>query len=116
MSINILLILFSGISFISYGIGSFNSKRMNSEFERWGYKDYRYLIGGFQLLGGIGLLVGLLFDELLLVSSCGLTFLMIAAVYVRFKIRDPLKMTLPALFYTLINSLIFYFTINQIMY
>ena len=112
MDINLLLVFFSGVSFIFYGIGSFNSTRMESEYKRWGYKDYRYLIGGLQLLGGMGLLVGLLVDNLLIVSSGGLILLMIMAVYVRFKIKDPIKMALPALFYAIINSLIFYLAIN----
>ncbi len=112
MDIYLLLVVFSGVSFVFYGIGSFNSRRMTSEFTRWGYKDYRYLIGGFQLLGGIGLLTGLIIDDLLLLSSGGLAFLMIMAVYVRFKIKDPLKMAMPALFYAIINSLIFYLAIN----
>ena len=112
MDIYLLLVIFSGVSFILYGIGSFNSRRMSSEFTRWGYKNYRYLIGVLQLLGGIGLLTGLLIDDLLLLSSLGLTLLMIMAVYVRVKIKDPLKMMLPAIFYTLINFLIFYLTIN----
>jgi len=81
---------------------------MNSEFSRWGYEDYRYLIGSFQLLGGIGLLIGLFFKPLIILSSSCLTIMMIMAVYVRFKIRDPFQMTLPALFYTIINGLITY--------
>tara|TARA_B100000780_G_scaffold122201_1_gene85695 strand:+ start:1072 stop:1410 length:339 start_codon:yes stop_codon:yes gene_type:complete len=112
MDINLLLVFFSGVSFIFYGIGSFKSTRMESEYKRWGYKDYRYLIGGLQLLGGIGLLIGLLVNKLLLISSAGLMLLMIIAVYVRFKIKDPLKMAMPALFYAIINSLIFYLAIN----
>jgi len=36
----------------------------------------------------------------------------IVAVYVRFKIRDPFKMALPALLYTIINALIFYLNID----
>lgn len=108
MNIKLLLVVFSGVSFLIYGIGSFNSKKMNSEFKRWGYKDYRYLIGTFQLLGGIGLLIGLFFKPLIILSSLCLTIMMIVAVYVRFKIRDPFEMILPALFYTLINGLITY--------
>ena len=108
MNIKLLLVVFSGVSFLVYGIGSFNSKRMNSEFIRWGYKDYRYLIGTFQLLGGVGLLIGLFFKPLIILSSSCLTIMMIIAVYVRFKIRDPLEMTLPALFYSIINGLITY--------
>tara|TARA_Y100000741_G_scaffold251310_1_gene193286 strand:+ start:2081 stop:2416 length:336 start_codon:yes stop_codon:yes gene_type:complete len=108
MNIKLLLVVFSGISFLIYGISSFNSRRMNSEFSRWGYEDYRYLIGSFQLLGGIGLLIGLFFKPLIILSSSCLTIMMIMAVYVRFKIRDPFQMTLPALFYTIINGLITY--------
>ena len=88
MDIYLLLVIFSGISFILYGIGSFNSRRMSSEFIRWGYGNYRYLIGGLQLLGGLGLLAGIMIDELLLISSGGLTLLMLMAVFVRFKIKD----------------------------
>ena len=107
-----LLILFSGVSFISYGIGSFNSKRMRSEYARWGFKNYRYLIGGFQFLGGLGLLIGLCLKDFILFSSIGLTVLMISAICVRIKIGDTLKMTLPAIVYTIINSLILFLTIN----
>ena len=101
-----LLILFSGVSFISYGIGSFNSKRMRSEYARWGFKHYRYLIGGFQFLGGLGLFLGLYFEPLIPLSSASLLLLMLAAMGVRIKIKDkPLKI-LPAFFYAAINFLI----------
>ena len=108
MYIKLLLVIFSGVSFLIYGIGSLNSRRMNSEFIRWGYKNYRHLIGTFQLLGGSGLLIWLFFKPLIILSSSCLTLMMIIAVYVRFKIKDPFQMILPALFYTLINGLITY--------
>ncbi len=108
MYIKLLLVIFSGVSFLIYGIGSLNSKRMSSEFTRWGYKNYRDLIGTFQLLGGTGLLIGLFFKPLIILSSSCLTLMMIIAVYVRFKIKDSFQMTLPALFYTIINGLITY--------
>jgi len=68
MNVNLLLVLFSGVSFLIYGIGSFNSRRMASEYKRWGYEDYRYLIGGFQFIGGLGLLIGLAIDHFLLTN------------------------------------------------
>lgn len=111
MNVSLLLVLFSGVSFLIYGIGSFNSRRMTSEYKRWGYEDYRYLIGGFQFIGGLGLLIGLAIDHFLLISSTGLTIMMIIAVSVRIKIKDSFKMMLPAIIYTIINGIIFYLNI-----
>ena len=53
------IILFTGISFIIYGVNSFYSRRMISEFKRWGYKNHRKTISTLQILGGLGLLIGL---------------------------------------------------------
>ncbi|MBL30485.1 MAG: hypothetical protein CMC81_04540 [Flavobacteriaceae bacterium] len=108
MYLELFLILFSGISFLVYGINSFLSKQMVKEYERWGYKDYRYMIGFFQLMGGAGLLIGLFYEQLILITSLCLTIMMTYGVYVRFKIGDSIKMTIPALFYTIINALILY--------
>ena len=57
MEVNFALLLFSAVSFIVYGINSFFSKRMISEYERWGYKNQRIILGCCQLLGGLGLLI-----------------------------------------------------------
>ena len=94
MNITFSISLFSGISFIVYGITSFRSKRMISEFERWGYANQRKLIGCFQLIGGVGLMVGTLFEipindtlinnvNIIAASSCLLTVLMVGAIFVR---------------------------------
>jgi hypothetical protein len=53
-----ILIYFSAISFIFYSINSLYSKRLISEFDRWGYGKFRFLIASFQLLAGIGFIIG----------------------------------------------------------
>ena len=58
-----LVILFTAISFVIYGYSSFMSKRMISEYSRWGFSDQRKIIGFFQLLGGIGLIAGIKVGE-----------------------------------------------------
>ena len=122
MNITLIISLFSGISFIVYGISSFRSKRMISEFQRWGYGNHRKLIGFFQLLGGAGLIFGSIFvintfdnngslinsNNILAGSSLILTIMMIGAVFVRIDIKDKFINILPAIFYAIINFMIFY--------
>ena len=121
MNITLIISVFSGISFIVYGISSFKSKRMISEFKRWGYGNQRKLIGCFQLIGGAGLIYGSLFvtitfDSNLIVnsnnivagSSLILTIMMIGAVFVRIDIKDKFINILPATFYAILNFMIFY--------
>tara|TARA_B110000483_G_C18165408_1_gene531065 strand:- start:716 stop:1054 length:339 start_codon:yes stop_codon:yes gene_type:complete len=108
MDLNIAILVFSAVSFIFYGISSFFSKRMVYEYARWGYSNYRVLLGCMQLLGGIGLLIGITNSILLSVVSFLLTLMMIIAVFVRVKIKDSLINMFPAIFYTVLNFIILY--------
>ena len=101
-----ILILISGVSFLFYGISSFTSKRMKIQYARWGYAEQRYLIGTLQFLGGLGILLGLIYKPLIPLSSASLMLLMLAAVGVRIKINDGFLPMLPAIFYALLNFLI----------
>ena len=79
---------------------------MKVEYRRWGYPEQRLVIGSLQLLGGLGLFVGFVFEPLIPLSSASLMLLMLAAIGVRIKIEDqPLKI-IPALFYAILNFLI----------
>lgn len=102
------LILFSSISFIIYSLLSIFSKRMIREFSRWGFGNLRILVASFQMLGGIGLLLGFYNIWLLCLVSFLLTFMMISAVIIRIRVKDSFLMTLPAIIYALVNSVIFY--------
>ena len=82
------IILFTGISFIIYGVNSFYSRRMISEFKRWGYHKHRKTISSLQILGGLGLLIGLKINILLIASSLCLSIIMFVAIIVRVKIND----------------------------
>ena len=122
MNVTLIISLFSGISFIVYGISSFRSKRMISEFQRGGYGNQRKLIGCFQLIGGAGLIYGSIFvintfdsngslvnsNNVLAGSSLILTIMMLGAVFVRIDIKDKFINILPATFYAILNFMIFY--------
>lgn len=81
---------------------------MRVEFERYGLARFRALTGVLELLGGLGLLVGLYSLPILLFSSAGLALLMLAGTAVRIKIRDSFLSMLPAVFYMLLNFFIFW--------
>ena len=111
MNLTLVLIVFSSISFIYYGINSFYSKRMVSEYSRWGYDKLRFFLAWCQLLGGCGLLIGLLHPSLyplISITSFLLTIMMLTAVFTRIKAKDRLLITLPSVFYSILNAIIFY--------
>ena len=102
-----ILIAFSGVSFLAYGISLFTSLRMKKEFIRFQLKKFRKLVGVLEILGGTGLLLGLYSDSILIISSGGLTLLMLLGVWIRVKIKDKFLLILPALLFMFLNLYIF---------
>lgn len=107
MNLHFLLILFSSLSFLAYGISYFLTPYMKSEFLRFGLSKYAGITIFFEFAGAIGLLIGLWWRPLLLFSSAGLALLMFFGLLVRIRIKDPLKLFFPALFYLILNVVIF---------
>ena len=107
------LIAFSSLSFLGYGIVYFTSSKMKLEFKRFGLEKVGALTAILELLGAVGLLVGLKITSILLISSGGLALLMFFGVVVRIKVKDSILVSLPAAFYMLLNAYIFYITINS---
>ena len=99
MDVYKIIIVFTSLSFILYGLNSFVSKKMISEFKRWGLEKRRKQIGVFQLLCGFGMLTGLNYNILLIYSSIILVIMMLVAVFVRIKIKDNISEILPDLAY-----------------
>tara|TARA_B100002019_G_C20883426_1_gene409848 strand:+ start:144 stop:488 length:345 start_codon:yes stop_codon:yes gene_type:complete len=111
MDTSFCLIVFSAISFIYYGINSLFSKRMHSEYSRWGYENLRVFLAWCQLLGGCGLIIGMLHHSLkplISITSFLLTVMMLTAVFTRIKSKDGWFLTLPSLFYSILNATIFF--------
>ena len=65
------------------------------------------IIDTLELMGSIGLLVGMLYNPILIISSGGLALLMFIAILFRLKSKDTLWVSLPAIFYMLLNFYIF---------
>ena len=81
---------------------------MKSEFKRFGMGKAGALTAVLELLGALGLLIGLKFHLILLISAGGLALLMLTGVAIRIKVRDTLWVTLPAFFFMLLNAYIFF--------
>lgn len=79
---------------------------MEEEFLRYNLDKYRRLIGYLQFLGGAGLLVGLIWQPLLVAASGGLALLMLIGFGVRIKMQDGLLLSLPSFIFMLLNGYI----------
>ena len=109
MSFNLVTIgvLISSLSFLGYAISYFKTPYMKNEFKRFGLEKFAFSIIVLEILGAVGLLVGLKYQILLSMSSLGLALLMLAGVIVRIIVKDNLKVTLPALFLCYLTPIFF---------
>ena len=103
---HVMVIVLTGLTFIVYGSLCLLTDHMVTEFTRYGLSRFRKLTGILELLGGVGLIVGLFYPPILFLSSLGLSVLMFLGVLVRLKTRDPLVEILPAFILMIVNILI----------
>ena len=108
MSLFLALVLLSSLSFLIYGIAYFVSPNMRSEFKRFGIEKLGLLVIILELLGALGLLAGLTINPIMLISAGGLALLMLFGVAFRLKFGDSIWVSLPAIFFVLLNAYIFY--------
>jgi hypothetical protein len=81
---------------------------MKNEFKRFGLEKFGILTAVLELAAAVGLFIGLQNHTILVLSSGGLTLLMLLGTGVRIKMKDSLLVSLPAFFYFLLNAFIFY--------
>jgi len=115
MKMILYLTLFSACSFLLFGIACFTTVQMKKEFTRYGLASYRNIVGALQLLGGLGLLLGLYDSTILqIAAAAGLSILMVLGFMVRLKIKDSVIQALPSLSYAILNAYIFFKLLPQL--
>ena len=62
----VLLALVSGLAFLHYGWRVLSEPRLEAEFARYGIPDMRHLVGVLEILGAIGVLIGVVIGVLFL--------------------------------------------------
>lgn len=106
-------VLVSSFSFLAYSISYFVTPKMKNEFKRFEVEKLGLLTIILEILGAVGLLAGLLLKPFLFISSAGLALLMLFALIFRIKSKDSLLVSLPAIFYMLLNTFIFYMALHK---
>jgi hypothetical protein len=90
-----------------------NAKNMIEEFMAYGLPEWSmYLVGFLKVAIAIMLIVSIWIEELLFYNLIVLAALMIAAVFMHVKVKDPIKKSYPALSILFIIALIMYFTMG----
>gem|GEM_PF-1005541 len=112
--VNQIAIVISSLSFLIYGGMLLKSEEMKKEFKRFQLEKFLVITGVLELLGGTGLLVGFFFDIILLISAGGLGLLMFFAFLVRLKMRDGFWISLPSVFFLVLNFFIFFSNLPKI--
>ena len=103
------LSMFSGSSFLFYGLSCLFSSHMKNEFNRFGISQFLKLTGTLQILGGFALLIGFWKIPLLaFIGAAGLALLMLLGSIVRIKIKDSFLHSSPAFIFTILNSYLTY--------
>ena len=99
-----ILALMSGISFLKYGLDILFREHQRREFERYDLTRFQTLVGSAEIAGGLAVLVGLQIATLGVLASAGLAALMVLALIVRIRLRDPIRLLLPAATLLAINA------------
>ena len=86
---------------------------MKNEFIRFKVERLGLLIILLQFLGALGLLVGLIFKPVLIISSGGLALLMLSGLLFRIKSKDSIWVSMPALFFMILNFYILNVALNN---
>jgi uncharacterized membrane protein YphA (DoxX/SURF4 family) len=94
MSIPIIVVqVVLGLLFVAIGIMTVAGRKMFVDnFRRFGYPQwFRVVTGWLEVLGGLGLLVGIWVPWLAELASAGLALVMLGAVLTQVRTRDPLQ-------------------------
>ena len=103
-----------GLIFIYYGAQCLYSLEMKTEFKRFGLLNYqRKLTGILQLLGALGLFIGIFELWVGTLASGGLGVLMLLGFLVRLKIKDSFFQALPSFIFMILNFIVCLAYLNQ---
>jgi len=107
-AVDLFLVFATALAFVAYGIACLTSTKMKHEFERFGLAKFSTLTGVLEILGGVGLLVGLYAPPIFLLSSGGLAVLMLLGLIFRIRAGDGFFASMPAAVFMMITGYLFF--------
>lgn len=80
---------------------------MQDEFKAYGLSStMMYVVGGLKVLCAIGLLASIWVPDLAVPSASGMAVLMLGAIGMHFKVKDPVKKSFPAFSFLVLSLFI----------
>lgn len=101
-----LLTLVSAGAFLFYGYETLFGRTPREEYERYGIPRLRVAVGGLQLIGATGAVLGLAVTPLGVLGAGGLTLMMLLGLGVRYRIGDTPRQMVPAASLAVVNGLL----------
>ena len=105
--------LLSGIAFLIYGVLCVSGHSLINDFHRFGIDWLRIPTGYLEILGGLGLLIGLRWLPVLRLSAAGLCLMMLIGFGFRLKFRDSVAESVPSFGFMLLNLYILITSFRQ---
>jgi hypothetical protein len=88
---------------------------MKEEFQVYGLSEtMMYFIGFLKVLSAIALVVSIWYPVLAIPASAAMGFLMIGAIWMHLKVKDPIKKALPAFSFFLLSIFIWLYSTGMI--
>ncbi len=90
-----------------------SARTLKDEFQAYGLPSWVYLLVGFLKVGSaIALLIGIFQPSIVPVAAGIVGFLMLGAVTMHIKVKDPLLKSVPALIMLGLNGTLLFFTLS----
>lgn len=89
-----------------FGFEALFADRARQEFERYGVPQFRVLVGSLQVVGALGVLIGLVNDTIGALATGGLMLMMLIGVIVRLRIHDTPRQMVQAASLAVLNGVL----------
>jgi hypothetical protein len=84
-----------------------NAGNLEEEFKAYGLsKSFMWTIGGVKILLALALLTSIWYPALEIYAAYGIAFLMLGAVSMHIKVKDPVKKSIPAFTFLVLSLVI----------
>lgn len=84
-----------------------DASSMKAEFAAYGLSETMvYLVGTLKVLSALALLLSIWMPQLAIPAATVMALLMLGAIFMHFKIKDPIAKSLPAFLFLLLSLLI----------
>lgn len=91
------------------------AESMQEEFEVYGLsKAMMFMVGSLKVLAAIALVISIWYPFLAIPASAAMGFLMIGAIWMHLRVRDPLKKSLPAAILFLLSAFIWLYSTGML--